>query len=145
MKKDKSSERLSATTAKMVKLQESMPFPNVFEEAIDNNHFLLIFTKESNQVLLFPVKSKNIVKIWCQLDELNVTFQKELISDLTDYGLTDVWVAGITTALDESGSLIYEGFFQTDQEVEVENLKRNIAAITDVAEVKISNVKNEWV
>ena len=55
------------------------------------------------------------------------------------------WVAGITTALDESGSLIYEGFFQTDQEVETENLKRNIAAITDVAEVKISTVKKDWV
>ena len=99
MKNDKTSERLSATNAKMVKLTENMPFPSNFKEEIDNNHFLLIFTKESNQVLLFPVKSKNIIKIWCQLDELNVTFQKELISDLTDYGLTDVWVAGITTAL----------------------------------------------
>ncbi|MHA1451067.1 MAG: hypothetical protein ACTSP4_16825 [Candidatus Hodarchaeales archaeon] len=93
-----------------------------------------------NQIFLFPVKhgDHKIVKIFCELEELSMSFVQEITEETSDFDLEKIHVTGITT--NDDGSLIFEGYYSCS-DVDIDHLIKNIKSHDAVASCSVEFIK----
>lgn len=136
-----------ATLAKLMSTKDKIDVPKEFWESLQSvaggvgeiNKMLLMFSKEMNQMFLFPVKQSDhkIIKIFCELEELSMSFVQEITEETIDFELEKIHVTGVTT--NDDGSLIFEGYYSCS-DVDINHLIKNISSHDDVSSCTVEYV-----
>ena len=128
-----------ATLGQCIKISGEIKLPKEYKEfLVENsvNKMLMIGMKESNVVILTPMSKKIVIKICVELNDISMSFQAEIGTDLADFNMKELYVEGLTS--NEEGAIIYEGYFQTDEIVDITLLEKNIKANEEVDAVEIT-------